>query len=342
MVAYDNVAIVRFKDLTFMASAEALVFEITIVQGATTGKRKKSFCTNSKDYSIGEFLYNRFKGANMYYTTNSTPIYGYDTSSSITINTDATSPYTTSTYYSYDYNTLKKEINESIEQYEKEKDKDMNLFKGFDFGSCENDNVKMSFYGIAVKNASGSYVSYDPATEKIFDVDVLNFNAKFLYKMPVAIKEVKPGDVVIHNCKPVFVTSVKDGKISAIDPAAGEEKILLLTHSPFGFDFVTKVINLFGNFNATATADQPFGNILPLIALSDDNSTDAILPFLLMGNNKEINPLMFYFLMNDNKSSKGSNDLLPLLFLTTNPNGFSLPTFGATTPVEKESNYKTE
>jgi hypothetical protein len=78
----------------------------------------------------------------------------------------------------------------------------MNLFKNFDFGSCENDNVKMSMYGIAVKNANGTWVSYDAKNGNIIDVDILNFNAKYLYKMPVAIKDIKAGDVVIHNRVP--------------------------------------------------------------------------------------------------------------------------------------------
>ena len=80
----------------------------------------------------------------------------------------------------------------------KEKDNMNNLFKGFDFGSCENDNVKMSIYGVAVKNNNGTWVSYDSKSGNVIDVDILNFSAKYLYKMPVAIKDIAPGDVVIH------------------------------------------------------------------------------------------------------------------------------------------------
>lgn len=104
----------------------------------------------------------------------------------------------------------------------------MNLFKNFDFGSCENDNVKVSMYGIAVKNANGTWVSYDAKSGNVIDVDILNFDAKYLYKMPVAIKDVKPGDVVIHNRKPMFVVNIDGSKLDVIDPAAGEEKIVLL------------------------------------------------------------------------------------------------------------------
>lgn len=190
----------------------------------------------------------------------------------------------------------------------------MDLIKNFDFGSCKNDNVKVSMYGIAVKNAAGTWVSYDSKTGDIIDVDILNFDGKYLYKMPVAIKDVAVGDTVIHNRKPVFVTKVDGGKILAIDPAAGEEKVIILTKNMFGFDFVTKVVNLFSGFMNGATADSPFGNMLPLMLMSE-GKTDDMLPlmFLMNGGKMDMtNPMMLYFLMKD----KGGNDMLPFLMMS--------------------------
>lgn len=188
----------------------------------------------------------------------------------------------------------------------------MNLFKGFDFGSCENDNVKVSIYGIAVKNATGTWVSYDPNSGNIIDVDILNFDAKYLYKMPVAIKDVSESDVIIHNRKPMFVSKVEGSKILAIDPAAGEEKVVILTRNMFGFDFVVKVVNLFGNLSATANADSPFGNVLPLMLLADEDKSDNMLPLILAmngGNFDMSNPMMLYFLMSNDKNK----DILPFI-----------------------------
>ena len=196
----------------------------------------------------------------------------------------------------------------------KEKD-NMDLFKNFDFGSCENNNVKVSMYGIAVKNANGTWVSYNPKTGDVMDVDILNFDGKYLYKMPVALKDIKSGDVVIHNRKPMFVSKVEGGKILAIDPAAGEEKVIMLTKNMFGFDFATKVINLFEGFTGGASADAPFGNMFPLMMLADDKNND-MLPFMLMMNGGKMdsfNPMMMYFLMKDNK---GDNDMLPFLLMS--------------------------
>ena len=210
--------------------------------------------------------------------------------------------------------TIIEKVNEAAGfSINRKENNNMNLFKNFDFGSCENDNVKMSMYGIAVKNANGTWVSYDTKSENVVDVDILNFDAKYLYKMPVAIKDVKVGDVIIHNRKPMFVTVVEGGKLGAIDPAAGEEKVILLTKSMFGFDFVTKVVNLFGDLSATASADAPFGNMLPLMLLADGGKSDDILPLILAmsgGKFDMSNPMMLYFLMKDNKNK----DILPFMF----------------------------
>lgn len=205
----------------------------------------------------------------------------------------------------------------------KENDNMSNLFKGFEFGSCEKDNVKVSIYGIAVKNASGTWVSYDPQTDSVVDVDVLNFDAKYLYKMPVAIKDIKIGDTIIHNRKPLFVTEVVDNRIIAIDPAAGEEKAVLPTKSLFNFDFVTKIVNLFDNFMGQASADQPFGNMLPFMMLADGASDMAPMTLAMMmqqgGTSANFNPLMLYALT----SNKSNDNLLPLMLLSN-------PDFGLT------------
>ena len=193
----------------------------------------------------------------------------------------------------------------------------MNLFKNFDFGSCENDNVKMSMYGIAVKNANGTWVSYDAKSESVVDVDILNFDAKYLYKMPVAIKDVKAGDTIIHCRKPVFVTKNENGKILCVDPAAAEEKIVLPVKNMFGFDFVVKIVNLFEGMNGfeAPSADQPFGNNLWMfMMLEDKGNMSDLLPLMLLSNNENgFNPLMLLALSNDKTSS---NDLLPLLLLS--------------------------
>ena len=135
----------------------------------------------------------------------------------------------------------------------------------FDFGPVNPSMVRMSLYGLAVKNKAGTWVSYDAKAGDIMDVDILNFDgAKFLYKMPVAIKDIAIGDVVIHNGIPMFVIAIatSGAYITAVDPINGERKDIMLPKSPFGFNFATKVVNFLGNaFNTAATAENPFGNM---------------------------------------------------------------------------------
>ena len=188
---------------------------------------------------------------------------------------------------------------ESMLNTEEEKEnKTMNF--NFDFGPVDT-SVRMSMYGMAVKNANGNYVAYDAANKRIMDVDILNFEGanKFMYKMPVAVKDVAVGDIVVHMRKPMIVLGVnEDNTFTVVDVYNGEEKIIIPANSPFGWSFMTKVVS-FINFGS-ADASNPFGNMLPLLLLSDSKSKDDnLLPLMLMagGNMDMSNPMMMYALM---------------------------------------------
>lgn len=188
----------------------------------------------------------------------------------------------------------------------------------FDFGPCTNDQVRMSMYGLAIKNASGEWVSYNDG--QVVNVDVLNFDgAKYMFKMPVAVKDIAVGDIVIHNRVPMFVESVENG-IHVVDIRAGEKKEILPTTNMFGFNFVTKIVSLFNAFQSSPTPDQPFGNMLPFLMLNGEDGksmdSDTMLMFMMMQNqngstNIFANPMMLYFLMKD----KSGNDILPLMLM---------------------------
>ena len=193
----------------------------------------------------------------------------------------------------------------------------MNAFK-FDFGPINGNAVRMSMYGMAVKNKAGTWVSYDTKAGEIMDVDVFNFDgANFMYKMPVAMKDITVGDVVIHHGAPMFVTgkSGDEKGLVVIDVIAGERKEVMLAKSPFGFNFATKVVNFLGNaFNGSATAENPFGNMWMLMAMSGDNKDmKDMLPFMMMANGgmDMSNPMLMYALM-----GKGDIDPMMLAFMS--------------------------
>ena len=158
----------------------------------------------------------------------------------------------------------------------------------FDFGTCENNsNIRMSIYGLAVQNPAGDWVSYDKVSGKIIDVDFLNIpNAgKYIFKMPCPVSAIAEGDVIIHNRKPMFVCAVNNGanKVTAIDISAGEEKTILPTTSPFGFNFVTKIVTMFNMANnGSANEQNPFGNMLPFLMFSDSKEIDSMMMMMFM------------------------------------------------------------
>ena len=194
-----------------------------------------------------------------------------------------------------------------------EKRKENDKMKGFnfDFGPVK-DVVHMSMYGMAIKNKNGTYVSYDKASDNLIDVDILNFAGanKFMFKMPVPIKDIRVGDIIVHNGVPCFVKGLRNNMVHTfmvIDPYEAEQKEILIPKSMFGFDYVTKVVNLMdGMFgNATASADQPFGNMLPLMLMSDSKDIDPMMLMMMMGQSNGMdfaaNPMMLYVLMSGNK-----------------------------------------
>lgn len=183
-------------------------------------------------------------------------------------------------------------------------------------------------------------------TGEIVDVDLIDFNAEnMVYAMPCAIKDVKKGDVIRHvNGNAVFVTSTEGG-IHVVDVAAGEKKEILPTKSMFGFDFVTKIVSLIDFSAMNASADQPFGNMLPLMLLSDNKSSMRdMLPMMMLMNGGNVglggfdmsNPFVMMALMG--KGGSESNDFFPMVMAMQLINGQKTSPVAAATPAETSTN----
>lgn len=232
----------------------------------------------------------------------------------------SSSPITTSTISLADSieDTARKIFNE---EWDKRKENNKMKFGNFDFGPIkDNDNIRMSPYGLAVKNVNGTYQAYDKNSDEIMDVDVFNFKAdNMFFKMPVAIDAIKVGDVIIFNRRPCFVAGFSEqGDVIAIDISLGEKKTILPTKSPFGFNFITKVMSLFDNMMTTPSNENPLGNTWMFALLDNDNqSMKDILPMMLLMNgvngNTSFNPLMFYFI--SEKNDKDNDWLLSMLMM---------------------------
>lgn len=201
----------------------------------------------------------------------------------------------------------------------KGKGNNMKMFN-FDFGPIkDNDAIRMSPYGLAVKNVNGTYQAYDKKNGEIMDVDVFNFKAdNMFFKIPVGIDAIEAGDVIIFNRRPCFVFGFSEqGDVIAIDIAMGEKKTIMPTRSPFGFNFITKVMSLADNmFGDTPSADNPFGNMWMFAMMDDNSSMKDMLPMMMLMNGKAggtMDPMMLYFMMKDGKGDDES--MLPLLLM---------------------------
>ena len=201
---------------------------------------------------------------------------------------------------------------------DKENEK-MNMFN-FDFGPVSGNQFRMSPYGLAVRTEKNGWIAYDVNKKELMDVDVLNFDiSKLVYKMPVALAAVKPGDILMHCGKPVFVREVATGgsTIQVINYADATVLDILPVKSPFGFNFYTKVCPLVDMTAMNANSDNPFGNILPFLLMGDNKDIDPMMLMMMMNGGQmdfTKNPMMLYFLM----SQKGDkNDMLPFLMATT-------------------------
>ncbi len=239
-------------------------------------------------------------------TTNTTkPINADDLISVAKLNTkvDVINPYADQVSICCD------DLCKNCKNYEKKDNEEKeNKMKGFnfDFGKITNDSIRMSMYGMAVKNASGVWTAYDKGTGDLMDVDVFNFDgSNFLFKVPVAIKDIAVGDVIVHARKPMFVISKTEaGDLIAIDPVAGEKKTIMPSKNMFGFNFATKVVSLFDNLMGQApTSENPFGNMWMLMLMDGKSDLKDIMISMMLinqasGSTNTFNPMML-MLMND-------------------------------------------
>ena len=224
--------------------------------------------------------------------------------------------------------TIQEAVKEAFNQVFKEEkeNKDMNFFKNFEFGPVKSDSVRLSPYGLAVQNMDKTWVTYDGNQEAIIDVDVFNFEGKnLIYKIPAAPQSIREGDMIIHQGKAMYVLhDVEEDATSivVIDPRAGESKEILPTRSPFGFNFVTKLISLLDMTGIDANPDNPFGNMWMLALMGDkDCDMGSAMMAMMMCNNGSMdmsNPMMMFALMNNSEDK--SSMMLPMLMMMNQQN----------------------
>ena len=182
-------------------------------------------------------------------------------------------------------------LESKINSNERKEPNTMNMFSALnlDFGPVASNIIRISPFGLAIKTANREWHTYDAANQKIVDVSDFSFSlgdTPILYKMPVAPAAVAVGDLILHNGVPVYVIDFENAAnkaagIIVIDTDSNERKTILPVCNVFNFNFITKVVSLF-NFGTganslfgTPSADQPFGNILPMMMMSEMFGKDS-------------------------------------------------------------------
>ena len=195
-------------------------------------------------------------------------------------------------YYKTIQNYIYDEINETLSNYTEIKSNDPkgennmfdNMVKGIEFGVAK--DVKFSLYGPAFKNKENRYIalaadgqSYDVTGLTIDELNSMN------YMFPTAAADIVKGDYVRHNGEWVKVLDKsEDNSLKVLKMSSNEEVTVHPIKNLFGFNYYTKLLTVCGEMTGTPDEKNPFGNILPLMMLSDKNDGNKMLPLMFLMN----------------------------------------------------------
>lgn len=204
--------------------------------------------------------------------------------------------------------SYQEQIQDIVErELKKQKEKENKKMSDYNFGAYTNSDIRLSNYGIAIKNKMNKWVSYDKQKQRLMDVDILNIpieTSKIFYKIPRAVEDIEPGDIIIHNDTILIVEENNGNRFLAINPYEGTEQTVLPSISPFGYDYITCIVNLMENL-PQADANNPFGAALPFM-LSGKNNNNGLLLALTYADG-QIDPMMLALMSN--------TDITPFLLM---------------------------
>lgn len=204
-------------------------------------------------------------------------------------------------------------IKNNYNNYTTNEKEQKNMFgiQNLEFGKYKGTDVKMSIYGPAftvVGNGQGTWLSFDKNNELIDVTDMLIDSIPIMV-MPTSPENLSEGDFIHYTGAWMQVRDIDiDGTITAYRLYDRTIQKVLPTKNIFGFNYYTKLITF--DFGENANSDNPFGNLLPLMMLSEGGTiNDNLLPLMLMSNNTSFdfksNPMLLYMMMS--KDSDNTN-----------------------------------
>jgi len=228
------------------------------------------------------------------YTTTTTPYYPYYNNPCCTTTID------TPNFITKD--EAMKIVNEILNKNNKETEK-----KTMQFGPITDDSARYSAKGIAIKNAENQYVIYNQEKHSIEDVTPFALKGQYLYTLPIAHKDIMINDTILHQKHYCCVIDGDETLLQVIDLHTNEERIIYPTQSPFGFNYITKVVSLIDQSNPSE--DAPFGNY-PLLAMCSSSDFNPLM-LLALSKDKKLDPKTLLLLAANDKNN--IKDLLPFL-----------------------------
>ena len=200
---------------------------------------------------------------------------------------------------------------------EEEKSMFDKMMKNIEFGKVDTSDLAYTFNGICFRDADGNYTSLNPdgTFTNVYDM-VMDIP---IYVMPVGKDQIKVGDIIKYFDKWVMIAQIDNTTITTIDPWTREIRVIIPEKSVFGFDYYTKVIDIFSGFNINADSSNPFGIMLPFMMMSDKSDIDPMMLMMMMNgqNLNGMNPMMMYMMMSKDSGIK-KDSMIPLMMMMNN------------------------
>lgn len=201
---------------------------------------------------------------------------------------------------------------------EEEKSMFDKMMKNIEFGKVNTSDLAYTFNGICFRDADGNYTSLNPdgTFTNVYDM-VMDIP---IYVMPVGKDQIKVGDIIKYFDKWVMIAQIDNTTITTIDPWTREIRVIIPEKSVFGFDYYTKVIDIFSGININADSSNPFGIMLPFMMMSDKSDIDPMMLMMMMNgqNLNGMNPMMMYMMMSKNSGTDSKDKILPLMMMMNN------------------------
>lgn len=180
------------------------------------------------------------------------------------------------------------------------------IFGNMEFGKVNTNAIKYSVAGLAFRGNDGNYLTYDLDKMEATNIGDMVFDFDSIFVMPAATKDIQRGDIIKHQSIYVIVKNKnEDNTIAAINPITATEVTIIPVKNVFGFNYVSKVVNMFAGM--APDGDNPFGDMnkmFPMMMLAgeeNDMFTTLAMMNMFNGNTEGMdfmnNPMFMYAMM---------------------------------------------